>query len=314
MELIFVPQTWWEWVIAGYLFLGGMCGTAIPVAYYFWYKQQNRIVNLGAGFVSFIGMVIGILLLLIDLGRPQNVIHMFISPRLNLTSWMTIGTYIISIYTILAIYYAVHFTPRLSKLLGALRLKHRSLTGLGLLTSFFGLSTAAYTGFLLSAAKGVQFWNNPILPILFITSGLSAGLGGVYCGIVSPILKWKMPEAAEKGTPVRLAIQRFETYVLLAELFILFAYLDIAKWSYPGSVKAADTILTGSLAPVFWIGVVLLGIIVPLIVLSGYTLRKHEETLNVEIASLICGWLVILGGLLLRYIILTAGVIPVPLI
>ncbi|MEB3756271.1 MAG: polysulfide reductase NrfD [Desulfurococcales archaeon] len=314
MELVFVPQTWWEWVIAGYLFLGGMCGTAIPVAYYFWHKQQNRIVNLGAGLVSFIGMVLGIILLVIDLGRPQNVIHMFISPRLNLTSWMTIGTYIISIYTILAIYYAIQFTPRLNNALGALKLKHGNLKALGILTSFFGLSTAAYTGFLLSAAKGVQFWNNPILPILFITSGLSAGLGGTYCGIVSPILRWKMPEAAEKGTNVRIAIQKFESYVLLAELFILFAYLDIAKWSYPGSVKAADTILTGSLAPVFWIGVVILGIIIPFILLTGYTLRIREETLNVEIASFICGWLVIIGGLLLRYIILTAGVIPVPLI
>lgn len=36
----------------------------------------------------------------------------------------------------------------------------------------------AYTGFLLSALKSYPFLNNPILPVLFLFSGISSGCGG----------------------------------------------------------------------------------------------------------------------------------------
>jgi protein NrfD len=35
----------------------------------------------------------------------------------------------------------------------------------------------AYTGFLLSALKSYPFLNNPILPVLFLFSGISSGAG-----------------------------------------------------------------------------------------------------------------------------------------
>lgn len=311
--VVFVGQDWWGWIIAGYLFLGGMAGASVPVAYYFWYRDGNKLVNYSGGIVAFLAMLVGVVLLVMDLGSPGNVMALATSPRLNLGSWMTIGTYIITLYMVATLAYTLQFAPNSSGLLARLKLARRNVTLLGLVTSALGLATAAYTGFLLAAARGVQFWNNPMLPVLFLASATSSGLCGTYCGIVAPILSWRVPQYKQVGTRVRLAIQRFEVYVLIGELFLLFAFLDIALWGPPGAAGPAREILYGSLAPAFWIGVVIIGIVLPLALLLGYTLRVKEENFKVELASALVGWAVVIGGLLLRFIVLDSGVIAVPL-
>ena len=61
--------------------------------------------------------------------------------------------------------------------------------------------------------------------------------------------------------------------------------------------------LRGSIAPVFWVGVVLLGIVVPIAVLSPVSLTQEASTAGFIVAA-VCA---ILGGIALRYVILKAG-------
>ncbi len=309
-EFVFVGQEWWGWIIAGYLFLGGLAGLTLPIAYYYWVREKNRAMSLAGGLASFIAIVVGILLLIIDLGRPQNVMAMFTSPKLNLHSWMTIGTYIIVLFTIFSGLYTLPFIPGL----GLLRKREyrKYITAIGGIAAFLGLATAAYTGFLLAAARGVQFWNTPLLPVLFVASAISSGLC-LYCAVVSPILLKTSPSFREAAVRIRLELQRLDAYVIIGELFILFAYLNISLWGSPGARESALRLISGDLAAAFWIGVVIAGLIVPLLILLGYTLRRKEESTPVIIMSAIAGWLTLIGALLLRYLILHAGVIPTPI-
>lgn len=309
-EFVFVSQDWWGWIIAGYLFLGGLAGLTITVAYYYWVREKNRAMSLAGGLTAFLSIVVGIILLIIDLGRPQNVMAMFNSPRLNLHSWMTIGTYIIVLFTVFSGLYTLPFIPGL----GLLRKRkyRKYITVVGGIATFLGLATAAYTGFLLAASRGVQFWNTPLLPILFVASAMSTGLC-IYCAIVSPILLKTTPSFRESAAKVRLEIQRLDAYVMVGELFILFAYLNVSLWGGPGASESAQRLISGDLAAAFWIGVVLIGLIIPLAILVGYTLRTREETTRVILLSAIAGWLTLIGALLLRYLVLHAGIIPAPL-
>lgn len=310
-EYMFAGQEWWGWVIAGYLFLGGLAGLTLVIAYYYWVTEKNKIMSLAGGLASFVSIVVGIILLLIDLGRPRNVMAMFTSPKLNLHSWMTIGTYIIVLFTIFSGLYTLPFIPGL----GLLRKRNlrKYITTVGGIAAFLGLATAAYTGFLLSAARGVQFWNNPLLPVLFLASAMSSGLC-FYCALVAPVLLKTSPSFREAAVRIRLALQRLDAYVILGELFILFAYLNISLWSQPGASESARRLISGDLAGAFWIGVVIVGLIIPFIILVGYTLRRKEETTPVIVMSSLAGWLTLIGALILRYLILHAGVIPAPLI
>lgn len=310
-EFVFVNQEWWGWIIAGYLFLGGLAGTTLPIAYYYWVKDKNKIMSLAGGLTAFIAIVVGILLLIIDLGRPRNVMAMFTSPQLNLYSWMTVGTYIIVLFTVFTGLYTLNFLPGIRMIIkGEYR---RLITGLGGISAFLGLATAAYTGFLLAAARGVEFWNTPLLPILFLASAVSSGCC-IYCALMSPIILKVNESFREASLNIRLQLQRLDVYTMLAELFILFAYLDVSLLGQPGARVSAERLLTGDLAGLFWIGVVLIGLLIPLAILVGYALRKKEESTSVIIASAIAGWLAVIGALLLRYVILIAGVVPVPYI
>ncbi|MEB3788879.1 MAG: polysulfide reductase NrfD [Desulfurococcales archaeon] len=308
-EILFVRQEWWETIIAGYLFLGGLAGAIVPVAYYYWIKEKNKMLSLVGGISAFIGIVVGIFLLILDLGIPSHAIEMFISPRLNLGSWMTIGTYIIVLFTIFTGLYTIPFLPWF-KIIGG-KFTRKQITILGGIASILGLATAAYTGFLLGAAKGIQFWNTPILPILFVASATSSALC-FYCAVAAPILLKLYPQFKDIAARVRLQLQRFDLYVMLGELFIIFVYLNIALWGLPGTRESALLLISGSLAPLFWIGVVLIGLVIPIIILWGYTLRIKDERQEVIIASAIAGWMVLIGAFILRYVILTAGVIAVP--
>ncbi len=305
--IILVWQHWWGSLIAGYLFLGGLAGLALPIAYYYWIKERNKVMSAVGSLIAFIGIILGLFLLVIDLKRPEKAYLALASPALNWKSWMTIGTYIISLYTIFSGLYALPFivkvpSPRVTKY----------PTVIGAIATFLGVATAVYTGFLLGAIKSITFWNTPILPVLFVVSGLSAGLC-IYCAVSPAVLR--LSKGFEKhAARIRLQLQRLDAYSLMTELFLLFVYLDTAMWGDTGMKEAAKSILYGNLAPYFWILVVVVGTIIPLILLFGYTLRIKEESKTAIAISVIAAILILIGSFTLRYVILKAGVIQISLI
>jgi len=59
------------------------------------------------------------------------------------------------------------------------------------------LSLGAYTGFLLSALIGFPLLNNPVLPLLFLISGLSSGAAATLLGGVLMRGKALFPKSDE---------------------------------------------------------------------------------------------------------------------
>ncbi|MEM1598169.1 MAG: NrfD/PsrC family molybdoenzyme membrane anchor subunit [Pyrobaculum sp.] len=86
-----------------------------------------------------------------------------------------------------------------------------------------------------------------------------------------------------------------------AELSALFALVSLHGGSR-GARESASALAYGDLAPLFWIGVVALGIVAPL--LTGFYLLKRENKYAAYAAAL----LALIGALLLRVAILQAGV------
>jgi formate-dependent nitrite reductase membrane component NrfD len=94
-------------------------------------------------------------------------------------------------------------------------------------------------------------------------------------------------------------------------LFIMYAFLSV------GSVTEAvtTTVLGGSLTTLFWVGFVLVGLIVPVLVELRYVIprllyqRAYAAHTGAEIAIPI---LVLVGGFLLRYVVVVAGQITYP--
>jgi formate-dependent nitrite reductase membrane component NrfD len=93
--------------------------------------------------------------------------------------------------------------------------------------------------------------------------------------------------------------------VLVVFLFIMYAHLTI------GNVKSAvDVVMGGDLTAPFWLGVVLIGLILPALVELRYVVPalvyQHRYTIPRNVKMLV-SVVVLVGGFMLRYVMVVAG-------
>jgi molybdopterin-containing oxidoreductase family membrane subunit len=119
------------------------------------------------------------------------------------------------------------------------------------------------------------FWNTPLLAPLFITSALVSGTALVVLValVVRRTTALKIPDAM-LGSLGELML-----WFIAADAFLLAA--EVLTTLLSGSVEhqhQLQVILTGRLAPLFWVEVIL-GVVVPFVVLSRRELRTRPAVL-----------------------------------
>jgi formate-dependent nitrite reductase membrane component NrfD len=152
-----------------------------------------------------------------------------------------------------------------------------------------------YTGILLGAARPIAFWSTAMLPLLFLVSALSTGMMAVILiGSVGRV----------SVEPLHI-LAKVDLVVIVLEIFVLAFYLH-GTHRVPESRASAELVLIGNVAPLFWWGVALLGLIAPLAfdLLGVYALEAGAATATALLAS-VCG---ITGGLILRQVVLSGGI------
>jgi formate-dependent nitrite reductase membrane component NrfD len=126
---------------------------------------------------------------------------------------------------------------------------------------------------------------------LYVVTGLTGGLAVVL--LVS----------FNEDTARLLSIANYMLVALVVYAIFVAIYLWVATY---GSVTARDSVvrmLRGSVAPVFWLGVVFFGIVVPIAMVAPFSAAQEASTVVFAVAA-VCA---ILGGIALRYVILKAG-------
>lgn len=182
------------------------------------------------------------------------------------------------------------------KVLSLLTPVHRGLETLMLVLAVL---LGAYTGFLLSALKSYPFLNNPILPVLFLFSGISSGAAVAL--IAMAIRQRKNPYSTEAHF-----IHRMEIPVVWGEIFLLVAFFVGLALGDDGKVRALVAALGGGFWTWwFWLGVAGLGLIVPML-LKPWVNRSS----GIPAVLAACGASLV-GVLMLRFFILYAGQLTV---
>jgi polysulfide reductase chain C len=277
-------QSEWRWLIAAYLFLAGVGGGAY---------MAGVIADLAGGVewirISQIGVCLGLpcvlvgtFFLLADLGKPFHTWRVWMKPG---TSWIARGTIIIVIFMVLA---AIHTAFWIWPFAGPLEVNEAARHFIGILGAVFAFLTVIYTGLLLGYSQPIALWRTALLPVLFFVSAVSTGLMAVMF-----IAQSMEATAAQLGV-----LENIDAVLLIFEIFVLAVYLYNAYRTLE-SRPSAQRILKGPMATSFWLGVVVCGLLIPLILeLSG----GHG-------AGLIIGTLLgLLGGLFLRFTILAGGI------
>ena len=183
-------EIYWGWPIAFYLFLAGLSAGASIVAVLISNKfGKDNYYFKAAALIAPVAIILGLALLVVDLGKPLSFYWILL--LYNFDSVMSIGVALLLVYTPLSVIYALGaFKNEIASLkislFDTLANLASKLSGLlGVLLFILGIGVGAYTGFLLSAAHKIALWNTPVLPLLFLVSGLScAGAFTLLLGVL----------------------------------------------------------------------------------------------------------------------------------
>ncbi|MEC5318325.1 cytochrome c nitrite reductase subunit NrfD [Brenneria populi subsp. brevivirga] len=304
----------WDWPIAIYLLLvgisAGMVSLSILIKYYVpaEYSGSNTIIK-STAIVAPLVVVVGLVILIFHLTRPLTFWHLMIF--YNPTSIMSLGVMLFQVYFVaIALWIISLYREGLLQLIET-RLRRPRLTALAQKVTaaiagkagwiektllVLAILLGCYTGFLLSALKSFPMLNNPVLPVLFLASGTTSGIA------VAMLVNAMSRNHSANSATIHF-IHKIENPVVYAELFLLFAFFVGLFLGGGQKTVAAHTALSGFWGGVFWIGIIGLGIAVPLIA-SFIRGKQHQSGRGGLIAM---AALSLFGVFLLRLFVLYAG-------
>ncbi len=301
----FVQQDVWHWQIAIYLFLGGLGGAvfALSALIHLFTECHRKMLSI-AVVSSMVFLGIGSIFLLADMLQPVKAYLALTNP----SSWIFWGVIFINGFFTTATFYLIPLLeewpllkPIIDKLPGGLRnFLERMNRWAALAGSAMGFLVAIYTGLLISSAPGIAFWNTPAMPLLFVVSAFSTG--AAYLMFLS---SFSPSEAVHK---IHSFLEKLDAALIVVELIILGAYFNFAFFLPTGARYSAELLFS---SPVFIVGFLIGGLIIPLLI-ESYSIffRKHEQMGSTLIIT--ASVLVLIGGFLLRYFVLHVGVYQYP--
>lgn len=312
----------WGLLVIAYLFLAGVGAGALTVS-------SSVLLRGGAGgfggyhftlarygaMIAPIPVMVGSVLLIPELGSFQ-VGYWFkwlnLYKTINLSP-MSIGTWLLTLCIIVSLVYAFTFLRPNARPGDRYDILRKAAAWIGVP---IGILVAVYTGVLLGAMPARPFWNSPVLPLLFLLSALSTGVACII--LARSLVHRRSPDVDaerqfhESGYLLAASDVLLIGFELLAVfLFFMFAYLTVGRVAESISVILPG----GSLASMFWFGFVLVGLVVPALVELFYVIpkllyhRAYVAPRGVEIAVPV---IILVGGFLLRYVVVVAGQITGP--
>jgi formate-dependent nitrite reductase membrane component NrfD len=272
----------WSWPVASYLFLGGLGGGIVIIsAVADLFLDMGSIFAMGP-FIAAVLIGLGSMLLVFELGNPSRFWRVIATRKV---AEMTVGAWMLTLLMVAGLVYSSCWL---------MLLPWYDLEGLrqafAWICLILGIGVALYTGVFLGTLKSRPFWNGPALPVLFLILSLSTGIAAQI--LIVSIWPWggNTIQAADITPLLRAASIGF----LVLEGIILLVYVFMMRTSVNvrASVPAASW-LNGNRALIFWIGAVIAGILLPILLYS----------LQITVTAIAAALLVLAGGAILRFLV-----------
>ena len=278
---------YWEWPVALYLFLGGMGGgiwmmAAILIFFVFPGSLAVEVALVWPCFLGVVWLGVGCLFLVGELGQPGVFLGVFFN---SMTSIIGHGARLLSVCLIFGFIWVLSYLPwPLAPFLSAFRgflLLFAGLTGFGIMV---------YTGVMLSTLKAHALWATPALPVLFTVSATSTA-----CACIMLSAGW-VPIGADlavlgAAAEIKHLLHTVDIILICCELVVLLVMvLSFLGAGNPTQKAVAKRWCAGKTAPIFWGGMIFIGLICPLV-------------LNIWGFSVVAAVLALIGGCLLRFLV-----------
>lgn len=280
--------------IAWYLFFAGAGAGAFAIASVvdFALRLAPRPHLLKISPITDAGMVLGPIMvavgcvfLLLDLGDPSIAFNVFLRPSsiLGFGSWAIV---LFCLFAALSLAFGLMPHCRASKLIEPLS---------QFLAMILSLVVILYSGVFYSLFPSVPFLNTPLVPALFTASAFSSGAGLL-------VVVGFFRQTCEGVLEGMNGLSAIDAVIALVEILLLTALLARpVLFSESDASLSAFALLFGDLSLLFWVGVVIVGCIVPLAVDLMCFSRLHPTVLCIG------GIFALVGGVCLRFCILMAA-------
>jgi Ni/Fe-hydrogenase subunit HybB-like protein len=275
-----VPWGLWKGfnVVTGVAFAGGAYVLTFMV-YILNMKKYHSIVRVTVlnGFLAYL-FYAGVLLL--DLGRPWNVLNPIIGNNFGTSSVLFLVAWHFLLYMIAQL---IEFSPAVAEWLGAKRAR-KILSGMTLAAVIFGitLSTLHQSGlgalFLMAKEKIHPLWYSEFIPLLFLVSSVFAGLSMViFEGSVSrKVFFGQISEKHQKAhNGIVHGLAKICAGVMFAYFFLHFlVFIHNKHWNLLNTPMG------------YWYLLEMIGFVLIPMLLFFYSYRKHNILL-VRIAAIL---------------------------
>lgn len=285
----------WHWQIPAYLFLGGLAAGILFFAGLYTILEKEKEMPTTVKWSTFLvplALILGLFFLFLDLKHKLFFWKLYTVIRLE--SPMGWGAWTLMIITPLSLIWSATYMKELIpgwnwkfeflEKLEALAIKNRKI--LAWLMVIYSVILGIYTGILLSAFNARPLWNTSILGPLFLTSGLSTG---------AVTIMWMSKNHLERRT-----MSKIDLLLIGIELFLIVHLFMGFLASTEVQIESAKLFLGGPYTLIFWGGVVVFGLIIPFFL-------EVLELRGTKIPAAIPALMILIGGLIFRFIMVDAG-------
>jgi formate-dependent nitrite reductase membrane component NrfD len=298
----FWPQRAWDWRIAFYLFLAGASGGLIFIELLL--KELSIIDQRTADWGGWLGIVIASISLLILFshlgpGVRWKAWNVFRNIR---RSWISRGAFIVTVLMLLRI------LVMLPSLIDDLPWADgtNAATVIRIVVMLFALAFMTYSGIVLSSWNSIAFWNTPLLPILYISYSFLSGTA------IIPIISI-FTVGMDELNSIGIVLWPLILGLLLGSGFLLITYVyGMATSSVPAK-QSVRILINGEKRWHFWIGVILIGLLIPILIVSLPTLGILSLQWVGTTLLIIACINILIGGYILRNLILACGLYGPPI-
>jgi len=281
----------WGMLIVIHFFLSGMAAgsfIASAAASYLDDEKYKKIASVGA-YLALLSIMVDVPVLILDLDRPFRFITLLfrgsITAPLTWGVWFLMGLGLFSLLNI-----------GLQRGIEAVKSYKKLILIVGLICA---VGVSAYTAVALNIATDARpLWSNGAVIPVFMIASLIAGIAAISL-VVSL-------SGAREGLS---SLNRVNAVLLLFQLLLVGFLILTASTSSQLGREATGEILSGGLSVVFWAGLVVIGLVIPVFVFWSNLLAKVTEP-RAGVTALISA-MVLVGVFALRYIIVYGGqIIP----
>ncbi len=218
---------------------------------------------------------------LLYLGKPLRFWRMAFSSGWK-TSWISRGIIFVTFFLGFALIHIV------------LMKSGNRFAGLIIVADLFAFLTVIYGGFAMNYVNGIPLWNTALLPILYVVSGL---WGGAEVTLAVSL--------GSGATVAGKAVEEWIRILLIGYLLLVPVYLMSVRYTSSAGQVSVRCMVQSQRSTIFWVGVVLLGMIMPAAaVINSMVVDIESISMTFLLTAILSG---LIGDLAMRYMILKCG-------